>query len=555
MKVYYISFFLLILSVTFAPAQTRDESAVLYAQQLRLKKQIIADDIHLQLKDVRFAGVRTFVRLKLASWLWKKGNDDTGLGELLVREALDDLFANKAEIPESYFDTLRSDLFGLLEIHNKQAAKKLIEKYGITSEDELLNANSILNKKGGERIAADKIIGSFAGAVELASMSTWMMEELSARKSPELLRVLSQMVAFEETGRSNFSVNSLFFAVDYFRNESIPNELKQRFLRMIVNKVKAIFQSQTVDSQATFDLLDAVKGDIASVSPDLLPVAATLHAILLARIPKESRMLREIYERIEDSSDRLEALISEADKTDAWNIKQSLLTNAARLSLKKEKFVLAIDLLGRIKEGVLKEGKKENKTFLRWHDQFLGDVLQRALKKSDLESANLASTRIIDRLIYAETLRQLIAYHTQKLDAAAAGDALDLAIRVLQKEPNDSRKAGILIRFIPTVQKFDVNRISEVTEATAKTISGMESLNTEDEPDSEKYKRYVASIMAIDYNLLPVITDLFKKNRNEAANFGSRLNRKEVRIVSDLATLTAGLDAESEIGKLTHPNQ
>jgi hypothetical protein len=216
-----------------------------------------------------------------------------------------------------------------------------------------------------------------------------------------------------------------------------------------------------------------------------------------------------------------------------------LFTEAAQLSLKREKFALAIDLVEKIKEL-----QKENKSFYRWHDQFLGDVVQGALKRNDLESANASTKWIIDKLVLAEVLRKIMTYLIEKNDLASASDVFDLAMKTVKNEPDDSKKAGTLIRFIPTVQKMDVNRILEVTEKAAKCLGGIPTLAPEDKPGSENYKQYVSSIMALNYNLLPVMSDLIRKNQNAAVNFGGRINRKEFQIITEFALMTVAADSE-----------
>ncbi|MFL6374374.1 MAG: hypothetical protein ACJ73D_06900, partial [Pyrinomonadaceae bacterium] len=43
-----------------------------------IKKQIAINALEGDVKDVRFAAVRVFVRYKIASWLWKNGKDEVG---------------------------------------------------------------------------------------------------------------------------------------------------------------------------------------------------------------------------------------------------------------------------------------------------------------------------------------------------------------------------------------------------------------------------------------------------------------------------------------------
>lgn len=519
--------------------QAAPDDALVRAQQVKIRKQIVGDQLDTQVREIRFAAVRVFVRYRIAYWLWKDGDDNTERAEHFCVKAIEDLYENKVEIPELYFSSLRTDLFALLETHNKAISRKLARKYELSFEDDLQNANALLNKKDGEKIAAQKILKSLDNSSQLSSMTTWLMEELRNRRSPELLKVLAKILVLEESGRSDFSAETLFYSADFFRDANVPNEFRLRFYRIILGKVKNTTQFQNDEVLGAFDLLNATIPDIAQNAPDLSPEASAMLSLLSTKIPRSASMMREIYQRIEDSSDRLSALISEADKVDDPSIKESLLVDAAKLALKNGKFILAVDLAVRTVAV-----RKEKSAFLRWGDQFLGDVAKSSLKKDDINSAKYAQKQIHDKFNLVESLRHTAIYYLEKTDFGSAGETVDDALKILSREPNDSKKVGSLVRLIPAGQRVDISRVSEITGFTSKAINAMPTLNVEDKPETANYKKYVSSIMAVNYNLLPVLSDLVNKNRNEAIDFSSRIDRKEVKIIAELALLTCSLDAE-----------
>jgi hypothetical protein len=129
------------------------------AQEITIKKQIIVDSLENQIKNVPFAVVRAFVRSKIAEWLWKNGKDETGRAEPLAVKAVEELYEKKSEIPYIHFASIRDKTFALLEANAKESAKKLIAKYDI-SEDDLRSSFSLLDKKGADKLATDKILNS-----------------------------------------------------------------------------------------------------------------------------------------------------------------------------------------------------------------------------------------------------------------------------------------------------------------------------------------------------------------------------------------------------------
>ena len=195
-----------------APAisPSNSDEKTINRQQIALNKQLIVDDLESQIKDTPLAAVRVLARYRIAAWLWQDGKDETERAEQLTIKALDELYEKKAEIPSAYLGSLRSDIFALLERNAKRSAKELQTKYNLSSEDELNAANSFLSMKDGEKAAADKIQKSLANKTELSSMTVWLMEELRSRKSPELVRLLAEIISLEESGQSNFSAESYF---------------------------------------------------------------------------------------------------------------------------------------------------------------------------------------------------------------------------------------------------------------------------------------------------------------------------------------------------------
>ena len=278
-----------------------------------LKKQILVDELDSQSKNVPIAAVRIFVRTKLAAWLWKNGKDETGRAEPLAVKAVDEIYEKKVE--DSDFDFSKSELFALLEQNAKETAKKLRTKYDVDSGEDLSNADALLDKKGGEKILAGKIKKYLADGKDLSTIA-FLMGQLQDKKSPEFLSVLVDLVNLEESGRNSFTIDSLFWAVDFFRDASVPNELKIRFYQIALNKARNALQfSESNDLLAADYLIKAILPDITANYAELSAEASAIKSALSARTSQKTRELQERDKRIEESADKLSAYISEADKS------------------------------------------------------------------------------------------------------------------------------------------------------------------------------------------------------------------------------------------------
>lgn len=514
-------------------------------QEITLKKQIAVDELENQVKDIPFAAVRVFVRSKIVAWLWKDGKDETGRAEQLAVKVVDELYEKKNEIPGIYFSAIKSDIFALLETNSKDTAKRLNEKYSITSEDELSDAHSLLDKKNGEKLVAEKILKSLVNPSESGIDVALLLDKLQTRKSPEAARILAAILALEESGKSNFSAGTLYSIVHNFRDSSVPSDLQKRFFNIVLNKARNAVNSADSNVEAAYNLLRAVASDIKLKAPHLLAEASGLQLALSAKMSKQANESKEREKRIGESADTLGALISEAEKAEDEGVKYLLYVRAAKLSLERQKFGLAVELAEKTIAG---ETKAIPKTFReQWYDQFLREVVGAALKKDEVDSARYAIKKMVDKLSMADSLLALAKYYSEKKDTFSAIDAFDEALKLTKKVENGNLKTYTLFRLISAVQKIDKTRIVEAAAETAKVINSIPTLTVDDKPGTKNYENYINSVMATNYNLLPVITALAKEDINEAIDFSNRIGKKEIKIVADFALLIESLKAESKL--------
>lgn len=519
------------------------------AQEITIKKHIVVDEIENQIKDVPFAAVRVFVRSKIAAWLWKDGKDETGRAEPLAVKVIDELYEKKNEIPGVYFSTIKSDIFALLEVNSKDTAKSLSKKYNLSSEDELNNAYSLLDRKDGEKLVAEKILKALINQTEFNIDVALLLDELQTRKSPEVARILAAILALEESGKSNLSTRFLSSIAHNFRDSSVSDNLRVRFHNLVLNKARNAANFSDSNIEPAYYLLSNAIPDIAIKSPNLLAEARALQQALNTKLSKSASEAKERENRIKESPDELSALISEAEKAEDEGVNYLLYVRAAILSLKRQKFGLAVELA---EKTIGEETKAIPKTFReQWYNQFLREVVQAALKKDEVDSARYAIKKMVDKLSMADSLLATAEFYSEKKDKLSAVDAFDEALKLMEKVENSNLKIYTLFRLISAIQAIDKTRIAEVTAKTAKVIDEIPTLAIDDKPETKNYENYVTSVMVTNHNLLSVISKLAKEDVNEARDFANRINRKEIRIIADLALLVESFKAESKLAKAT----
>lgn len=512
-----------------------DDNAAL--QQIIVEKQIVVDNLEYQVKEIPFAVVRVFVRYKIASWLWKDGKDNSDRAEQIAVRAVDDLYENKAEIPNIYFSILKLDLFTLLDGRAKDAANRLREKHKIRQDDESGNLDALLKQKDGEKLATDAAIKLLSTQSQVTIETIFLIGQLQTRKSPEFLRLLTAVISALETGLVDFNTNDLLMMSAYSTETNVPIEVQRNFFKIVVNKSRNVMQMPGGDFGSVYNLLSLIISEISTKLPELLSEAIIIQSALKTRTSQNTIEALERWDRIKNSSDKLSAYISEAEQTDNQADKYDLYVSAAHLALKLGKFKYAVDIVektaGLDKSEIVSEIFRE-----QWRDQFFGQVVEKALKADDPDSANYAIKKMADLLAKSEGLKKTANYYFEQRDPVSASYSLDDAIKLTAKAENTPRRISSFINLIPAAQKIERNRVFDLSELTAKSINAIASLNVEDKPQTENYKNYVTSVMIINWNLLPALTNLIKENRSEATNLANSINKKEIKIIADYALMT-----------------
>lgn len=535
-----------LLSALVVIGQERPGSPKPTFSEIAIKKQIVADDFDRQIRNIPFAVVRAFARYRIAAWLWKDGEDESGRAEYLAVQAVDDLYENKVEIPSVYFNSLGSDLLALLDRNATNSAKKLREKHKIVHENGLVPSDSLLNQKDGEKLAVDSVIRSLTNESESNSEISFLVARLKERGSPHLVRLLNAVVQAEESGRTRFNSNTLLFLSAYFVEPPVPSNLQQRFLIVALDKSKGAAVAPNGDFEGFFNLLSSLIPNISRTAPGLLSEAHIVQAVLRSRASQESKEAQERNDRLREAPDRLAALVSEAERANNSGTKYDLYVSAAQLALKLKRFRFAVDLVEKAAEIDLGNSVLYESSRKRWRDQFRADVVYGALQADDADSASDAIRGIANPLLKAESLSKAAVYYFDQANPALAGDALDEAIKLVSKTDVTARSISCLLNFLPTAQRIDPIRVSEIAALAAKNINSIPLLDVEDKPGTENYRNYVTSMMIINWNLLPALSKLIKVNRTEVLNLAERVKKKEIRVIADYVVMTDAITLQAK---------
>ncbi len=499
--------------------------------QLRIRKQIMINELENQIKEVRVAAARVLTLYKLASWLWEKDKDDLGKAEALAVSAVEDLVKNRDEIPQVYRSPLLSGLLGLLERHAPETARKLRKKHDLDLAD---SSVSLLEPRGAEKRAVDEAITSIFSADRNDVRLIILLGELQERRSAEFVRLAEAIVAAEESTRIRLPVSSLILLSGYYVEQTLPRQLEKRFLTIAVNRSAEAGRMADGDVSGFFDLLGRNLPAISARFPELLSEATLANAVLSSRVSLETRESRARNERIDNSPDPLETLVAEADQAKLPSLKYELYMRAARLALKLRKYKRSVDLILHSAEVDMSSNSVSEEVRANERNRFLADMAAGCLDQQNEESADYAIKKLPDPILKAELLIKKSKYFIKAGDVVAANAELDQATKLAANIEDLSRRASVLLNMLTLAQKLDPARMYEINRSAAKSINALQVPNKKDEEtDTENYKLYVTKIMVVNWNLLPTVSELSNVDLNGAADLANRIEKKEIKILAD----------------------
>ncbi len=511
--------------------------------QRKIQKQVLVYDLENRIREIGLAAPRAMARYRIAARLWSEGKDDIGRAEEFAVAAIDDLYKNRVEVPDVYFSNLSIATFALLDRHAPQTSKTLKSKYNVTATDEAGIQNQLLSNPGGERAAVNAAIRSMLAGESTGIQIPVLLSSLQQRNSPELSRLLDAFLAAEERSPGRLRVHKLKTLTPYFDNENVQAGSVARFGRIVVRRAQTASQQTFNDFDAWLDLLNQSFPLISSSVRDLVPDVEVLRAVLSSRISQQSRMDRERNERINNSIDKLGTIIKEAEEAEDPLVKYDLYRRAAKLALERGLFQRSAELaveFGRVDVSAISILAEAQKSGV---GQMLEAVTEKALKANDETSALYAIDRHVENVRRAEGYVRVADYFVKKGSMDEARATKEIALRSIPTIESLPRRASVYLTLIPITPKIDPTSVFEVNSLAARAINTIPSLNVEDKPKTENFEKHVTSLMIVGWNLLPMLKEYVKADRNGAVDLTSRIEKKEIKVFADLVMGVESLDA------------
>jgi hypothetical protein len=330
--------------------------------------------------------------------------------------------------------------------------------------------------------------------------------------------LLAAVLTVEEQKPGFLPLQLFPFVGAVFLAKSVPVDIQTRFVAMIVRRTRLSpeeLANSIVRSQVT-SALTAIAESTKSLAPELYPEIVTrLNSIdPAANAMRAERQAAE--DRIKTSSDQLEQMQSEAERTSDPNYRSGLLARAGGLALTQGKLRKAIDL------AVVAYGNApSNSVYL---DRFLASVISAAVKKEEPDVITYAVSKMGKPLDRAKGLIVLCKYYAAAKETEKTAAALHDAARALKDAEANNEKLSAAISLAKGFVEYDRTAAFDAFRQIVDTINKLPA------PEKQKEKTYYTSLMPIGDEVIKSFRLLAAQDESGAFAIAQDIKLAELRV-------------------------
>lgn len=485
----------------------------------------LIENLPAQIKKVDDATVRVFLQLRLATFYWSDPSEQSReRASALTLSGLQYLDEHRADLASLYANSFREDLLALLEVHSPDLAARY--RVGGDTAEKVTPGNpydvayAMLRTKGQAALAVQTLTRALSGGEAPTMTISYFLSELR-RQQPSLVpQLLSDVLSVQERRPGTLSVEMLFWLLDPYIWRNDRDDIKRRFLSVTVAATAESYQwSDTGQLTNAFNLLRVTVPLTQKLVPGLYPQAAAQLATVSARLPNETRERSAIAERIRQSEDPLSQMITEANSASP-SLKDDLLIQAAQFALTKGKLQLSFDLAMSV---------SSDESSKAWQQQFLSELVRRAVENKDAKLGLTAASRIELPLARAEALQRLALLFFNLKDIWKAKESLVESLKLIRSSDNSPEKAIALLTSLKVFARVDGAMVPDVAEETIKGLNALQFTAQKDKPQPEPTRR---ALMSVVWNTMPSFEALVQWDELGALNFVEKIERAELRTVA-----------------------
>jgi hypothetical protein len=527
---------ILLLCVGVAAAQSSPLPTA--AQAKRLRTDAVIGTASDKIKTLDEPTVRVFLRLRAAKFLWsEKTLEASQAAESLAVAALADLQEHEDAIPGLYSNLFRRELLAALQVRAPELAARLVKKYGLEgAASSFETAYELLGSADGTVKAVEIMRRNIGGNVRVADSNlNFFLSRLDETRPEEVNRLLADLLGALERAPADYPVTYLFgIANKYLYREATPAELKGRFLGALVRASANPSVMPPEEQTLAYNLLRANMAAVQRLLPALYSQAGAQVETLASMQPRQARERETPDDNIRRSTDPLEQMISEAEGAKDESLRREYLSRAAQRALDSDRLTLAVELIMKIRT----EGERDKQYFVPYRDQFLGDVVRKAVSKKDYDAASKAASNLRDPLLRALGLQWVASSYHESGDVVRAREVLQDATKLAESADDDARKVVALLQLAALYVKIDETRVLPTTQSAVKIINALPSPKPVEKSGAEARHKHVEMLMQLAYVLLPAFQRLSRQDEAGTLALAESIRRADLRAAATLGAST-----------------
>ena len=319
---------------------------------------------------------------------------------------------------------------------------------------------------------------------------------LSTTQSPHLSELLNTILALEEKQPGALTLRMMPFFSSVFLDKHVAPETLTRFLPVAVrySRVSAEDLAKPTVRSPVATLLNGIVIPAKRFAPELYPEIASRLNSLNANAANRTETRLAAEERIQNASDQLDQLISEANSASDQQLKESLFFRAARLAKEQGHLSKAVDLAMK----VVNDRKLDiNSTTRSWLNDFLSQIVSAAVRKNSPRDATYAISKMTEPLAKANAFRLLGQSYAENHDKVKSKEAFTESAKQLKSMNNSNEKVKACLLLAESVLQYEPADAYEAFRESVKAVNNLERID-----ENTDYRK-----------LLPVAEDLIRSFR------------------------------------------
>ncbi|QQS39888.1 MAG: hypothetical protein IPM63_10945 [Acidobacteriota bacterium] len=499
-----------------------------YQNRQRALSLILLDS---KIKSLDDAPMRCMARIEVIRFLVESGPDDLHPYAFdFAKSCLDETVRNAESFPRSAFGYNRTQAVALIRKIDKQKADALETEYPVEGyAKSFARSNELEESEDPTRVTA-KVIEEIRSGTMPTGVHIFV-GKLRQRDPILADAVLDAALRYYESRLSTLSPDRhLYFLSLQFMIAEPGAGLRTRMLTLALNLGRRALADRSNDSFTKWasQILQACVRKIEEEMPAALDEANSIIQTLRASQSATEAKLKEIFDRIESSEDKVKAMIAEAEGVEDEVVKRRLITTASSIALFEGRFRLAIDAAFTLDDEV---------SVRSWRPFFLRyQVVNRALKSRNLEVIDYLIDRLDEPFDRADVCLKVAAKLAEDQPTDKAAEYLRRGLQQLRRSEGN---AELVAQYAKATELSAELKDEDIFGVAREAVAAMNRLPGPDLKEDDQLKArmdYVSGVLLTAGTAVTQMLDpLAEKDPDQAYTISQGIQRRDLRLMAEIS--------------------